>query len=370
MVKYHYFKERNTIGKVYKNMERSVYEIGNAKTTVIFPERNSNIATKGLRGILNADKITGDIVIIYDENVPGEFIRYYSKAFAPKAAISLGDNKKNTDAYLEIISGLSSLSFKKNDMLIAVGGGSTTDIAGFIACTYKRGIDFAIIPSTLLCAVDAGLGGKNGINTNDAKNLIGTFYQPKYVINDFAMLSGLDNELIHEATAELIKMALLGNDTLLNILANSVANDESIIFDNLSKIVKSATAQKMSIVCKDPYDKGERKFLNFGHTLGHAIESYSEYKISHGRAVAYGMIGACNLGLKLGITSRKFKQALLNLLQTHGFDTAFNFTYENLIDHMLLDKKRESQDISFVIPKDIHKFTIVNISPDELKDLL
>ena len=120
MVKYHYFKERNTIGKVYKNMERSVYEIGNAKTTVIFPKRNSNIATKGLRGILNADKITGDIVIIYDENVPGEFIRYYSKAFAPKAAISLGDNKKNTDTYLEIISGLSSLSFKKNDMLIAL----------------------------------------------------------------------------------------------------------------------------------------------------------------------------------------------------------------------------------------------------------
>ena len=255
-------------------------------------------------------------------------------------------------------------------MLIAIGGGSTTDIAGFVACTYKRGIDFAIIPSTLLCAVDAGLGGKNGINTAKAKNLIGTFYQPKYVINDFSMLSGLNSELIHEATAELIKMALLGNDLLLNILSNSDTNDESTIFDSLSQIVKSATDQKMKIVCKDIYDKGERKFLNFGHTLGHAIESYSEYRISHGRAVSYGMIGACNLGLKLGITSREFKQALLNLLQTHGFDTTFNFTYENLIDHMLLDKKRESQDISFIMPKDIHKFTIVNISPDELKDLL
>ena len=165
-------------------------------------------------------------------------------------------------------------------------------------------------------------------------------------------------------------MALLGNDLLLNILANSDANDESTIFDSLSQIVKSATDQKMKIVCKDIYDKGERKFLNFGHTLGHAIESYSEYRISHGRAVSYGMIGTCNLGLKLGITSREFKQALLNLLQTHGFDTTFNFTYENLIDHMLLDKKRESQDISFIIPEDIHKFTIVNISPDELQDLL
>ena len=190
------------------------------------------------------------------------------------------------------------------------------------------------------------------------------------MINDFSMLSGLNSELIHEATAELIKMALLGNDLLLNILSNSDTNDESTIFDSLSQIVKSATDQKMKIVCKDIYDKGERKFLNFGHTLGHAIESYSEYRISHGRAVSYGMIGACNLGLKLGITSREFKQALLNLLQTHGFDTTFNFTYENLIDHMLLDKKRESQDISFIMPKDIHKFTIVNISPDELKDLL
>ena len=351
-------------------MERSVYEIGNAKTTVIFPERSSCIATKDLRAILNADKVTGDIVIIHDENVPGEFINYYSTAFAPKAVISLGDNKKNTDTYLKIISGLSSLNFKKNDMLVAVGGGGTTDIAGFVACTYKRGIDFAIIPSTLLCAVDAGLGGKNGINTAKAKNLIGTFYQPKYVINDFSMLSGLNSELIHEATAELIKMALLGNDLLLNILSNSDTNDESTIFDSLSQIVKSATDQKMKIVCKDIYDTGERKFLNFGHTLGHAIESYSEYRISHGRAVSYGMIGACNLGLKLGITSREFKQALLNLLQTHGFDTTFNFTYENLIDHMLLDKKRESQDISFIMPKDIHKFTIVNISPDELKDLL
>ena len=114
-------------------------------------------STKDLRDILNADKITGDIVIIHDENVPGEFINYYSAAFAPKAVISLGDNKKNTDTYLKIISTLASLEFKKNDMLVAVGGGSTTDIAGFVACTYKRGIDFAIIPSTLLSCSSAGV---------------------------------------------------------------------------------------------------------------------------------------------------------------------------------------------------------------------
>lgn len=351
-------------------MEKLTYNIEKKQTTIILPELNSRINSACLKSIFDSNKTTQNIAIIYDENIPDEFIKYYSETLSPKALIPLSDGKKNTDTYLKIISTLASLEFKKNDMLIAIGGGSTTDIAGFVACTYKRGIDFAIIPSTLLCAVDAGLGGKNGINTAKAKNLIGTFYQPKYVINDFSMLSGLNSELIHEATAELIKMALLGNDLLLNILANSDANDESTIFDNLSQIVKSATDQKMKIVCKDIYDMGERKFLNFGHTLGHAIESYSEYKISHGRAVTYGMIGACNLGLKLGITSQEFKQALLNLLQTHGFDTTFNFTYENLIDHMLLDKKRESQDISFIIPEDIHKFTIVNISPDELKDLL
>lgn len=351
-------------------MEKLTYNIEKKQTTIILPERNSRINSACLKSIFDSNKTTQNIAIIYDENIPDEFIKYYSETLSPKALIPLSDGKKSTDTYLKIISTLASLNFKKNDMLIAVGGGGTTDIAGFVACTYKRGIDFAIIPSTLLCAVDAGLGGKNGINTAKAKNLIGTFYQPKYVINDFSMLSGLNSELIHEATAELIKMALLGNDLLLNILSNSDTNDESTIFDSLSQIVKSATDQKMKIVCKDIYDKGERKFLNFGHTLGHAIESYSEYRISHGRAVSYGMIGACNLGLKLGITSREFKQALLNLLQTHGFDTTFNFTYENLIDHMLLDKKRESQDISFIMPKDIHKFTIVNISPDELKDLL
>ena len=279
-------------------MEKLTYDIEKKQTTIILPERNSRINSACLKSIFDSNKTTQNIAIIYDENIPDEFIKYYSETLSPKALIPLSDGKKSTATYLKIISTLASLEFKKNDMLVAVGGGSTTDIAGFVACTYKRGIDFAIIPSTLLCAVDAGLGGKNGINTAEAKNLIGTFYQPKYVINDFAMLSGLDNELIHEATAELIKMALLGNDTLLNILANSVANDESIIFDNLSQIVKSATAQKMSIVCKDPYDKGERKFLNFGHTLGHAIESYSEYKISHGRAVAYGMISASGVSWK------------------------------------------------------------------------
>lgn len=351
-------------------MEKLTYNIEKKQTTIILPERNSRINSACLKSIFDSNKTTQNIAIIYDENIPDEFIKYYSETLSPKALIPLSDGKKNTDTYLKIISTLASLEFKKNDMLIAIGGGSTTDVVGFAACTYKRGVNFAIIPSTLLCAIDAGIGGKNGINTKDAKNLIGTFYQPDYVINDFAMLSVLDSKLIREATAELIKMALLGNDTLLRILSKTKAKSTTVICDHLSEIVKSATAQKMQIVRKDPCDKNERKLLNFGHTLGHSIESYSKYEINHGIAVAYGMIGACNIGLKLGITSQKFKQTLIRLLQAHSFDTTFNFTYEDLIDHMLLDKKRDSQNIPFIIPADIGNFSIVNLSTDELKDLL
>lgn len=294
--------------------------------------------------------------------------------FLPSRLISVpaGEHHKSLESVAQIWTVLSREGAKRNSVLVNIGGGLITDIGGFAASCFKRGIRCINIPTTLLSQVDASVGGKTGINFNGLKNEIGTFSIPEQVIIDNTFLKTLPRRQVLSGYAEMLKHALLaGEEHLTEVMEADIENTGKPAF---LELIRKSVAVKAAVVEADPKEKGIRKALNFGHTVGHAIESVAierNAEIYHGDAVAYGMVAELYLSVrKLGF-ERKYFMAVRELVKEKypAFDLAVE--PEQLYSLMLHDKKNEQDGVNFTLLRHPGEFEIDNYcSKEEILDAL
>ncbi len=280
-----------------------------------------------------------------------------------------GDEFKNLDCARELYDALLDLKIERGDTVIGLGGGVVGDIAGYVAATLLRGINFVQVPTTLLAQVDSSVGGKVGVNHERGKNLIGTFYQPRFVLADTTTLESLPENQMRSGLAEIIKCGCIGSTALFQLVETGYR--ELLNLDNgiLTGAISSSCRIKAEIVEMDERDMtGERAVLNFGHTVGHAIESLSGYTdYLHGEAVATGMIAAGYMGTEMtGFPQEDFDR-LVTLIKAAGFQTDIgNFSAADIIDRTYIDKKVTAGRVEYVLPERIGYAVSGRKVPDEL----
>lgn len=241
--------------------------------------------------------------------------------------------------------------FLRKSLIITLGGGVVNDIGGFVAATYMRSIPFISIPTTLLCAVDASIGGKTSINTPFGKNQIGSFYQPDSIFVDTAVISTCPPKELLNGLAEVIKYALIKNYQLFVKLENSLNLWISHDIAFLKEIIEISQNEKLEIIKLDPEESSVRKILNFGHTIGHAIELASNYSLSHGEAISLGMIAESFMSYKLNYLTKQTFSRILNIFKMFNFPLKLplNFSKKHFLEAINLDKKNTDQGIGIVI---------------------
>lgn len=275
-----------------------------------------------------------------------------------------GEQSKSLENFGEIQEFCAENSITRTDLFVALGGGVTGDLTGFCASAYLRGINFVQIPTTVLAMVDSSVGGKTAINLNAGKNLCGAFYQPIAVFADCDTLGTLPDETFSEGCAEIIKYGMILDGDFLDFLQNNN------IRDNIEYVIKRCVEIKRDVVERDEFENGERKLLNFGHTIGHSVEKCSGLTISHGNAVAIGMVIASRGAYKMGMTSEDFTDILLPILRKNSLPTECDFTAEELYNTALSDKKRSLDTISLIIPEGFGKCKIEKVSIEVLKEFI
>ena len=278
-----------------------------------------------------------------------------------KHTIPNGESSKNMDSVLSFINFMASEQITRSDMVLALGGGVIGDMAGFASAIYLRGIKYIQVPTTLLAAVDSSVGGKTAVDISSGKNLIGAFHQPSLVICDTATLETLPANILRDGYAEVIKYGVILDKELFDILSRSTKG-------NPEEIIARCISIKRDVVTADEFDKGERQLLNFGHTLGHSIELLSNFTITHGEAVAKGMVIAAKLGKECGYAD--VVEPIKNIVEMYGFDTSCPYSAEQLYRVSLSDKKRQKEKITIVIPESVGKCILHTIPTEELLSLL
>ncbi len=305
--------------------------------------------------------ISDDIVwSLYGDKVKEALLK---GGFTPfEAVFCHGEESKSMDTALDLLESFFKAGLTRSDFAIALGGGIVGDITGFVSSVYLRGIDFIQIPTTLLAAIDSSVGGKTGVNCSYGKNLIGAFHQPVKVICDTDTFNTLPREIYTAGICEALKYGVIRDPALFELIC---ANKGDIV-----ETVCRCVEIKADIVRNDEFDHGERQLLNFGHTLGHAIEALSDYDISHGHGVGIGMLlitracetkGMCKEG-----TSDRIKKAL----ESFGVQTEVGFTPTQLASLAMSDKKRKADKITIVIPKEIGKCELYTIPTDQLEEFI
>jgi 3-dehydroquinate synthase len=256
--------------------------------------------------------------------------------------------------------------FHRNDAVIGLGGGSTTDLAGFVAATWLRGVRSILIPTTLLGMVDAAVGGKTGINTTEGKNLVGAFYAPHSVVIDLDTLHSLPRNELLAGMAEVVKYGFIADPWILETLENDPAatDPSSSVFEEL---IGRSVAIKEGVTGRDFTESGEREFLNYGHTLGHAIEHAERYKWRHGAAISIGMVFAAELSMLSGKLSEADVIKHRSVFESLGLPTTYRADrWPQLLDTMQKDKKSRAGSLRFVVLEKIGKPTMLNAPTPEL----
>ena len=255
-----------------------------------------------------------------------------------------GESSKNGETYLNLLEFLAEHQITRSDTLVALGGGVVGDLTGFAAATFLRGVDFIQLPTTLLAAVDASVGGKTAIDLKNGKNLAGAFYQPRLVLCDLDTLDTLPDDIFADGCAEVIKYGMIGDESLLDLLGQKHFRDDP------EEVVARCIASKRDLVEADEFDTGARQLLNLGHTIGHGIEACSNYGISHGKAVAMGMTIITRAAIAQGMCSADSLSKLQKLLKQYGLPDATAYSAADLYEKTLSDKKRTGGTISLVVP--------------------
>ena len=278
-----------------------------------------------------------------------------------------GEQSKKLDTVFAFYARLAKNGLTRKDLLVALGGGVTGDMAGFAAATWLRGIDFVQIPTTLLAQVDSSVGGKTGVDIPEGKNLVGAFWQPALVIADTDTLDTLPRNVFSDGMAEVIKTAAIKDASLFKLLESQT----SPLLEDREKIIARCVDIKRAIVEQDEREAGERKLLNFGHTIGHALEKYYGYaSLSHGFAVAVGMSWITKASENRGLTRPGTLSRLDTLLKKFCLPTDDPAPLKDLLSGILLDKKRAGLDIDLVLLNSIGHSFIHPVPIDKITEFL
>ena len=279
--------------------------------------------------------------------------------------IPAGEFSKSLKTVENIYEKLSSDLISKNDIIISLGGGVVSDISGFVASTYKRGIKLINIPTSFLAMIDAAIGGKNAVNLNSGKNLVGSFYFPDLILIDYNFLNTLPKKELNSGISEAIKCGAIFDEKLFSIL------EKEKFEDNIENIIYRSILVKKKLVEEDRFDSGKRMLLNFGHTIGHAVESLCGYKnISHGEAVSVGMNAITKISEKLGLTGAGVSERVKNVCEKYFLPTQNNFSIEKLSENILHDKKNFGEYINLVILKNIGNSFLLKLSSYNISNFL
>ena len=296
-------------------------------------------------------------LILTDDNIPYEYIEKICEKASNVCICTVknGEESKSLATYEEVLKVLMENEFSRSDLLISLGGGVIGDLGGFVSSTYKRGIRFINVPTTTLSMVDSSIGGKNGVNFMGIKNMVGSFYQPEKVIIDLETLNSLPRRHFYSGLIEALKSGLIGDKDLFELFFDDVN-------DYLEEIIIRSLNVKKRVVEEDPYEKGLRKILNFGHTFGHAIESYYSMKdLLHGEAVGIGMYMLLegNLKKKVG-----------DILGMFSVDLSLDFEKEEILKKVTQDKKASANSVTLVLVEEVGSAILKETSFEELKNIL
>ena len=309
-------------------------------------------------------------LIVTDDKVDSLHFLTLSKALnslninVQKLVLKNGEQSKNFDEYKNIINALAKSDLKKNDLIIAFGGGVIGDISGFAASTWLRGIKYIQIPTTLLAMVDSSVGGKCAIDTEYGKNLVGSFWQPSAVFANINFIDTLPNEILSDGMSEVIKSAILKSPILFEHLEKNGFNfDREFVVSETIKI-------KNFYVSNDEKESGIRQMLNLGHTIAHAIEKLSNYKVSHGRAVAIGLDMISRASVNNNMLDKIKYERIHNLIEKFNLATECEYTISEMINIISIDKKTHGKKINLIIPVDIGDCKIHTIELSQLNEFL
>ena len=326
--------------------------------------------TDHLPTYLRARSIEQKAVIISDSNVWPIYGNYLSSKLTDcgfnvyNYVFPAGEQSKSLDIYMDIIHYLATNQVTRADYLIALGGGVVGDLTGFVAATYLRGLNYVQIPTSILAMVDSSVGGKTAIDHPLGKNMIGAFYQPSLVICDTAFLATLPDDILRDGCAEVIKYGILYDIELFQHLEKC-----GLSFD-YEYVISRCIELKRNVVEYDEFDRGSRQKLNLGHTFGHAIESISQYSMSHGHSVAVGMGIISASAYQMGLCSKETASRIKKIILQFGFSTNITYTASALIYQILSDKKRVGNNINLIFPIEIGNCQISATPIAELQPIL
>ena len=307
------------------------------------------------------------VIVITDENIYEHYGILLDKF--DRIIIGRGEEHKTLATAEHIYSKLLELGADRKSFILGFGGGIVTDIAGFAASTYMRGIRFGFVASTLLAQVDASVGGKNGVNLGGYKNIVGTFNQPEFVLCDTSLLDTLPDKEFRTGLSEIIKAGLIADPDLFRLFEHHSADEFRHNKRLLTEIISRAVHVKADIVSRDEKESGERKKLNLGHTLAHAIEKCSR-DYTHGEAVAIGTVFIGRLSHKMGLISEEDLFRILNVISKAGLPQESGLELDTLFEALKLDKKKENDSISLILMKGIGACEIRRMSFDEFRKLI
>ena len=298
------------------------------------------------------------VLVLTDDGVPAE----YARTVADQAeegfvfTVNQGEESKGIPTFSEVLSEMLRLGFSRKDAVVAVGGGVVGDLAGFVASAYMRGIDFYNIPTTVLSQVDSSIGGKTAVNLDGIKNIVGAFYQPKRVLVDLDLLATLPERQISNGLAEAVKMSLTSDAELFELF------EKGNITDNMDEIITRSLMIKKNVVEQDEKEQGLRKILNFGHTIGHGVESFEHLNgLYHGECVALGMIP---------MVSDELRPRLIKVLDSLNLPTSVELDTDEVYKAMTHDKKGEGDTVTVTTVSQPGSFEMKKVRFSELYPLI
>lgn len=326
-------------------------------------------------GLLTDSKSYGDLprgkkcVLVSDDNVFPLYGEGVKSALLSAGATQVicfvfphGEQSKSPKTLFELLEFFAHSELGRRDLAVALGGGVTGDLTGLAASLFMRGIDFLQLPTSLLAMTDSSVGGKTAVDLKAGKNLAGTFYQPSGVICDVSLLDTLPDAYFRDGMAEVIKYGMIYDPSLLELLKTKSFDREAVV----SRCVRL----KAHCVEKDEYDRGERNKLNFGHTVGHAVELLSDFSVSHGNAVAMGMCAVTKAAQAEGLCKSGCFEELSSVLDIYELPKKCIFDPESVFSAMLHDKKREGDAVNLVVPVCLGEVRLHKMSFEELKSFL
>lgn len=317
-------------------------------------------------GISHLKKITDQkaTVLITDENI----YKANTKRFKGWNTIVLkpGEEYKVQATVDAVIEKLIEMEADRKTTLVGVGGGVITDITGYVASVYMRGLRFGFVPTSVLALVDASIGGKNGIDVGMYKNMVGVIRQPAFILHDMVFLNTLPKVEWENGFAEIIKHACIKDAAMLAELERNSLKTYQGKQKSICELVQRNVIIKTKVVQKDEFEKGERRLLNFGHTIGHALET--QYELLHGQAIAIGMTYACHISEQL--TGFKQTEKVVRVLEKYNLPTYASFNRQKVFEVLKMDKKRERKEMNYVLLEKIGKGVVKNISLNQLEKII